>query len=148
MGPAAINIRQLREERYDGRQYEERTRGGVEDIATNNFDVDPDTAEDDRARNPLLMRKRRREPKKSIDSDEQPVVFKKRKRNIMNEHQIRTIEDALKTEPEMQRYPKLIQQWTNDLNRIVSLFKNHFYLWVILRCRCLFDAFKVFRIRE
>jgi hypothetical protein len=123
MGAGAINVRQLREERFDGREYEERERTREEDIGTNDLEFDQINDEEDQARNPLLVRKRRREPKRSLDSDERNVIFKKRKRNIMNEHQIRTIEDALKTEPEMQRYPKLIQQWTNDLNQIVSLLQ-------------------------
>ncbi|CAM6086571.1 unnamed protein product [Calypogeia fissa] len=124
--PAAINLQQLRKEAFldavDGQGYEERTKEGVEDIGTNNLeaDLDPENDEDDLATTPLPVRnpKRRREPKKSLDTDERNVVFKKRKRNIMNEHQIRTIEDALKGEPEMQRFPKLIQHWTNHLNEI------------------------------
>lgn len=43
---------------------------------------------------------------------------KKRKRNIMNEKQMAMMENALITEPDMQRYPKLIIQWTNRLNTI------------------------------
>lgn len=107
-----------------GQGYEVRTMDGGEDIATNNhegdFDHDHDDDDHRAMRTPIQVRKRRREPKKSLDTDERNVVFKKRKRNIMNEHQIRTIEDALKDQPEMQRYPKLIMTWTTELNRIVS----------------------------
>ncbi|KAL3699844.1 hypothetical protein R1sor_017866 [Riccia sorocarpa] len=81
----------------------------------NDVDFGVENYEDESARGPQLTRnpKRRRESKKSLDSDEPP---KKRKRNIMNERQIKTIEEALKGEPEMQRYPKLLQQWTDTLN--------------------------------
>ena len=45
---------------------------------------------------------------------------KKRKRNIMNDKQVKAMETALQQEPEMQRCPKAIQHWTNHLNQIVS----------------------------
>ncbi|KAJ7568366.1 hypothetical protein O6H91_01G029400 [Diphasiastrum complanatum] len=43
---------------------------------------------------------------------------KKRQRRIMSEKQISMMEQALKEEPYMQRFPKLIQQWTDTLNQI------------------------------
>lgn len=45
---------------------------------------------------------------------------KKRKRNIMNDKQVKAMETALQEEPEMQRCPMAIQHWTNHLNQIVS----------------------------
>ncbi|KAL2651944.1 hypothetical protein R1flu_020072 [Riccia fluitans] len=102
-------------------EYEERHLEEEEETLTkeyNDGDFVVENYEDEyNARGPQLTRnpKRRRESKKSLDSDEAP---KKRKRNIMNERQIKTIEEVLKGEPEMQRYPKLLQQWTDTLNQM------------------------------
>lgn len=61
---------------------------------------------------------RDREPYSSEHGDEsQP---KKRKRNIMNDKQVSVMEGALQFEPEMQRSPLAIKQWTDRLNQIVS----------------------------
>ncbi|KAG6548375.1 hypothetical protein Mapa_010154 [Marchantia paleacea] len=107
-------------EPLDEHDYDERHMDDDDETLTKEFndgDFAVESNEDDNARGSQFMRnpKRRRESKKSLDSDEPP---KKRKRNIMNERQIKTIEEALKGEPEMQRYPKLIQQWTNTLNQM------------------------------
>ncbi|BBM98829.1 protein MpHD11 [Marchantia polymorpha subsp. ruderalis] len=107
-------------EPLDEHEYDERHMDDDDETLTKEFndgDFAVESNEDDNARGSQFMRnpKRRRESKKSLDSDEPP---KKRKRNIMNERQIKTIEEALKGEPEMQRYPKLIQQWTNTLNQM------------------------------
>ncbi|XP_024397274.1 nodulin homeobox isoform X2 [Physcomitrium patens] len=65
---------------------------------------------------PATRNSRDREPYSSEHGDEsQP---KKRKRNIMSDKQVSVMEAALQFEPEMQRSPKLIQQWTNHLNSI------------------------------
>ncbi|XP_024397279.1 nodulin homeobox isoform X6 [Physcomitrium patens] len=67
---------------------------------------------------PATRNSRDREPYSSEHGDEsQP---KKRKRNIMSDKQVSVMEAALQFEPEMQRSPKLIQQWTNHLNSIAE----------------------------
>lgn len=48
----------------------------------------------------------------------------KRKRNIMNETQISMLENQLKVEPDMQRKPKLIRDWTELLKQVVSFSQN------------------------
>lgn len=63
---------------------------------------------------------RDREPYSSEHGDEsQP---KKRKRNIMNETQVNLMEEALQFDPEMQRSPHAIKEWTDRLNKIVRYY--------------------------